>query len=211
MTRTGGPHVRPKRLIFTTGRLAGLFVVTALGAFLMGALTLKAVHTGRVYGFIRIFGPELGAWVMGGLTLVCALCSGVTLQRLFGDRIALAVRDDGILVNGFFSSRLIPWPQVAGIRINTLRYRRGEHHYIKVDCRERPSGVGLLHHLVAELGSGTPIDLVGLDLAGAHDWIGFALAEWRAALQPRQARAPDRTHAPPASGRPAGFGRRGLG
>jgi hypothetical protein len=136
-------------------------------------------------------------WVCGACTVAAGLA---LLRRLAGDRVAAAIRYDGIELRGAFLSRRIPWRSIDRIYLRAFRVNSKTRYFIRIESR-CPRDASPIHHFLATRSYGVAVDLLDASAARAAAWVVEADSAWRAICRPPRAIAPARG---------AGFGRRAV-
>jgi hypothetical protein len=200
--------VAPSQLSYSAGKLLAAAFAGLFGGGLIAILAM-AVQAGervRGLGFLRLLGQDAAYWFAIVSVALGVIFFLAMIRRLLGDRVAAAIRYDGIELRGLFLSRYIPWRSLEGLSLRTTRLRDNVHYKLRIESSCPPGG-NAVHHAFASLSRGVGTGLFNASDEGVMRWLADAENARRAALAPPRPRvsAPAQVRAE----RPSiGFGRR---
>ena len=175
------------QLNFSLPSILGLaFVSILLGTASAGlGYELKDAELMRYGHILRLLGPD-GMRIFLIVTGSFMTFSGLAaLRRAVGNRVAAAIRYDGIELNGILVSRYIPWHSLDRLYLREWRYRGTTYQHIKAEAR-RPPGESVLRHFLGSLFNGISTQLIDATDTEVARWVETANAARPKSFTPRR-------------------------
>jgi hypothetical protein len=175
------------QLNFSLPSILGLaFVSILLGTASAGlGYELKDAELMRYGHILRLLGPD-GMRIFLIVTGSFMTFSGLAaLRRAVGNRVAAAIRYDGIELNGILVSRYIPWRSLDRLYLREWRYRGTTYQHIKAEAR-RPPGESVLRHFLGSLFNGISTQLIDATDTEVARWVETANAARPKSFTPRR-------------------------